>query len=243
MAEHMPVCPACGRAAQMAQAAFCPFCGAPMAQNAGASDTPEGAAKLLLKAEKMNDPVKKYKLLLQAREEYPNCLAVEEEILFLGRLHERNPKKLDFSIIKCFLWHMYLTPGEFSDEKKQEMRAELFEHPQLEVCRSLAPDAQRYTEKYLYRLACEFVALFLKGSNQYTRSMFGFRLDNRMSRVLAEPVARMLENIHGDEQLPQERRWMLYHTLYRAFLTETGSEPRWVDEQLQKLELPIPAKS
>ena len=181
----LPICSQCGRAVQPADAAFCPYCGSVM--TAQTQNVPEGAKAYLRKADDLRDPVKKHELLLKAEREYPDCLEVAEALLFLGRLYERNPRELDYSVIKCFLWHMYLTPGEFPEEKKQQMREELFRHPQLVRCMQLAPDANAFLRRYLKRLGCGFVALFLKGSNHYTRTWFGFRIDNRMSRVLAQP--------------------------------------------------------
>ena len=236
----LPVCMHCGKSVQPAEAAFCPFCGAVMPVKA--SEMPEGAKKLLAQAEKLRDPVKKHELLLQAEKEYPDCVEIAEELLFLGRLYERSPKKMDYSVIKCFLWHMYLTPGEFSAEKKQEMREELFHHPQLERCLALSPDPESFLRRYLKRLGCEFVSLFLKGSNHYTRTWFGFRFDNRMSRVLARPAAQMIVNIRADEKLSPQERALLSEALYGAFLTETGSEPRWVEEELEKLGHPSPSQ-
>ena len=48
---------------------------------------------------------------------FPNCLPIEEELLFLGRLHERDGKNPTFDVIKCFLLHPYLTPKEFTAAK------------------------------------------------------------------------------------------------------------------------------
>lgn len=237
----LPICSQCGRAVQPADAAFCPYCGSVM--TAQTQNVPEGAKAYLRKADDLKDPVKKHELLLKAEREYPDCLEVAEALLFLGRLYERNPRELDYSVIKCFLWHMYLTPGEFPEEKKQQMREELFRHPQLVRCMQLAPDANAFLRRYLKRLGCEFVALFLKGSNHYTRTWFGFRIDNRMSRVLAQPVAQMIVNIRADEQLTPQERAMLCEAIYAAFLTETGGEPRWVDEELEKLGHPVPTHS
>ena len=236
MHTTLPLCPACGGKLP-AEAAFCPFCGTRLS---AVQEVPDGAKALLSRADAEKDPIQKYALLLQAQEQYPDCLAVAEALLFHGRLHERSPRKLDFSVIKCYLWHMYLTPKEFSDEKKAQMRTELFEHPQLLRCRQLASDADDFTRRYLQRLACEFVALFLKGSNHYTRTWFGFRLDNRMSRVLAEPVADMLRCIRQDMALEASRRALLYEALYRGFLIETGSESKWLDEKLEAMGYPIP---
>lgn len=238
--ETFPTCPRCGKAAQVAGAAFCPHCGAPM-RAAAPAPVPEGARALLDKAAELNDPVRKHALLMEARKQYPDCLEVVEELLFLGRLHERSPKKLDFSVIKSHLLHLYLTPDEFSPDKRSAMREELFGHPDLLRCQQLAPDADAFTRRYLERLSRDFINVFLRGSNRYMHSFFGFRIDSRVSKALADPVAGMMARIHGDTELSFEQRAMLYDALYRAFLLETGNEPRWIDELLGQSGLTVPA--
>lgn len=239
--SHEPVlCPRCGQKA-VEGAAYCPFCGTPLPRSAGTL-SPEGQA-LLARAQNASDPQKKRDLLLQARALCPDSLEVEEALLFLGRLYERNPRKMDFSVIKCYLWHMYLTPEAFSPEKRQEMRHELFHDPQLERCLALAPDAALFLRQYLERLAAEFVNLFLKGSNRYTNAIFGIRLDSRMEKVLAPHVAGMLECIQNDGGLEDDQRELLYLALYRAFLSETGGNPAWLNAQLTKRGLPVPGQA
>lgn len=237
----LPVCTHCGKAVQPQDAAFCPYCGAAMPGKA--ASVPEGAMKALREADRLKDPVKKHELLLQAEKDYPDCLEIAEAILFHGRLHERSSRVLDFSVIKCYLWHMYLTPKDFTADQKQKMRTELFEHPHLLRCLELAPDRDAYLRRYLRRLGCEFVSLFLKGSSRFTRSIFGFRFDNRMSRVLAQPVAMMIAEIRADEALAPQQRALLSEAIYSAFLTETGSEPQWVNEELEKMGHPIPTQT
>lgn len=234
----LPVCPRCHKEIPAAGAVFCPFCGAPVGVKK--NDLPEELKKLLAKADKTEDPKKKFAILTEAEQQYPESLEVAEALLFLGRLHERSPRKMDFSVIKCFLWHMYLTPDEFSTEKKDEMRAELISHPQLQKYLSLSPDADLYMRRYLERLGAEFVNLFLKSSNRYTNSFFGIRLNSRMDKVLAAPMCRMLHNIHKDAKLDADMRAMIYDALYRAFLAETGGEPKWLNELLEKEQLPVP---
>ena len=240
MTHELPVCPRCGKAVQMADAAFCPHCGAPVRQMQ--PEVQPEVRMLLEKAEAQKDPVRKRAMLLEAQKNWPDSLEIAEEILFLGRLHERNPRKLDFSVIKCYLWHMYLTPKEFSEEKRDSMREEFFTHPDLLRCQQLSGDAERFTRHYLERLGREFVNLFLKSSNHYTRTWFGFRLDNRMSRVLAEPLADMMHQIHTDAKLDGSQRAMLYDAIYRAFLSETGGETQFIDAKLQEKNLLIPIK-
>ncbi|MDO4351130.1 MAG: zinc ribbon domain-containing protein [Eubacteriales bacterium] len=239
--ETLPVCPRCGKAPKQADAAFCPYCGAPMDQRS-AAPVPEGAQRLLEEAAKQPDPKKKYELLKNAQRQYPDCLEVAQELLFLGRLHERNPRKVDFSVIKCYLWHMYLTPEQFSKEQQAAMRAELFEHPDLKRCQALAPNAEAFTRQYLERLAQEFVRLFLRGSSTYMRSFFGIRFDGRASKTLAAPAAAMLGRIRADEALSPQRRDMLYNALYCGYLREMSGDGQRLDAQLGEQGLPLGAK-
>lgn len=240
--ENLPTCPRCARAAHAPDAAFCAYCGAAMAQKT-AAPVPEDAQALLDEADKQKTPEKKYKVLKEAQARYPDCLAVAEALLFLGRLYERDPRKLDFSVIKCHLWHVYLTPEEFSGEQAAAMRMELFEHPDLERCRQLSPNADAFTRAYLQRLAKEFIRLFLRGSNRYMRSYFGFRMGGSAAKMLAPPAATMLVNIDGDELLSRERRDMLSCALYRAFALDMGGETQWLDAELRKAGLCVPTEA
>lgn len=236
--KPLPVCPVCGRKAQLTDAAFCPYCGAAIQHEI--RPVPQEIQKLLAQADKLTDPVKKHHLLAEAEQKYPDSLEIAEALLFLGRLHERDSRKLDYSVIKCYLWHMYLTPEDFSQEQKRSIRNELFHHPQLEKCMALAPDADAYLRRYLQKLAAEFVHLFLKGSTHYTRSFFGFRLDGRMSRVLAEPAAEILCRIREDDELMPQQRAVAYDAFYRAFLSETGGEGKWLNDLLIQRGYPVP---
>lgn len=238
--ELLPICPVCGRKAQLADAAFCAYCGAAM--QLAAKPVSEDIQRILAQADKLTDPVKKHRLLAEAEQTHPDSLEIAETLLFLGRLHERDPKRLDYSVIKCYLWHMYLTPEQFSEEQKTSIRTELFHHPQLQKCMALAPDADAYLRRYLQKLASEFVHLFLKGSSHYTRSFFGFRLDGRMARVLAEPAADVLCRIREDEELTPPQRAVAYDAFYRAFLSETGGEAKWLNELLTQHGYPVPVR-
>lgn len=233
-------CPVCYRELPAADAAFCSYCGA--ALQTEKRIVPDAVKKLLRELEREKDPVKKHAVLTAAEKQHPDSLEIAEEILFLGRLYERSPKKLDYSVIKCYLWQLYLTPDAFDAEQQNAMRAELVSHPHLMRCIRLAPDGDAFMRRYLTRLAGEFVRIFLMGSNHYTKSWFGFRLDSRMGRVLAEPAANMLCAIRADEQLDPQTRALCYDALYRAFVTETGGESRWVDELLEKKGYPIPVR-
>ena len=236
----LPICPRCHKTVQTADAVFCPFCGAPIHQPQ--NTLPEEAKKLLAQAEKIADPVKKHAFLVEAEKQYPDVLEIAEELLFLGRLHERSHRKLDFSVIKCYLWHMYLTPREFTEDQKAAMREELINHPQLQKCLSLASDKQSYMRLYLEKLGADFVSLFMKSSNRYNQSILGFRISSRMEKILAEPMAFMMDNIRRDTELAPDMREMVYDAIYRAFQLETGGDTKWVDEQLEKRGCPVPVR-
>ena len=233
-------CMVCHRELPMSDAAFCPYCGAAVQTDRHA--VPEEVKSLLRELEKQKDPVKKHEMLLQAEKKYPDSLEIAEEILLLGRLYERSPKKLDYSVIKCYLLHMYLTPEQFDPARKEAMRRELFGHPQLMRCLALAQDENVFLRRYLSRLCTEFITIFLMSSTYYTKSFFGFRLDTRMGRVLAEPACAMLCAIRSDEALDVQHRALLCDAFYRAFVTETGGESRWIDELLEKKGYPVPVR-
>lgn len=233
----MTQCPVCRREVAFDGAVFCPYCAAALDREQ--REVPEEVQALVKRVQECKDPVQKHRLLTEALQKYPDSLDLAQEQLFLGRLYERSSKKLDFSVIKCYLWHMYLTPESFSAETKNAMREELVNHPHLVRCLQLSGDADAFMRTYLRRLAAEFVTMFLLGSTHYTKTVFGFRWDNRMGRVLAQPAAQMLERIWRDEALGDHRE-AVYQALYRAFAAETGGETRWVDELLQKQDCPIP---
>lgn len=230
-------CPQCGKSLEtLAGAAFCPFCGGSVTSEAhSAEHEPEAVRRLLEQLEKMSDPRKKHELLLAAEKEYPQSLSVAQELLFLGRLYERGGKNVDFSIIKCYLYNLYLDPGQFTEKRQNELRTELLSHPLLLKCLALCEDQDAFMRLYLLRLSGEFIRLFLHGDSRYMRRLFGFALpDSRAPKMLAGPVASMLLTMSKDEMLSLEQRDMLMQTLYQAFSKEMAGETTWLDEKLQK---------
>lgn len=225
-------CARCGRKLTEAQALFCPFCGTRLSRDA--ERVPQEAAALLQKASEQHSNRKKLALLRQARELYPDCLAVEEEWLFQGGLPEKASLVLDYSGIKCHLLHFYLTPEDFTPSRQAAMRQELFEDPQLRRCLSLAASPEEFMCRYLERLCREFIQVFLFGSNRYMPRFMGFQLERNAAKVLAAPVAEMLRAIHADEALTPERRGSLCAALETAFAAECGGEMRWLRQEMEK---------
>ena len=238
MSETTRTCPVCRKDQPVGDAAFCPFCGASLAVPA---PVPESVKKTLEALQKTDDPVKKHKLLMAAREECPDQLDIEREILFLGRLHERNAKSPSFDVIKCFLLHFYLTPENFSPEKKAQMRRELFEDEQLKRCQALAPDAAAFTAAYLKRLSGEFIRLFLEGSNYYMHSIFGFTMKKNTSKLLAAPASTILSNIRKDGELSQEQRDMLMNAFFAAFAQQMDNDTSHLLKALEEKGCTLPA--
>ena len=74
-------CPSCRRELPVADGIFCPYCGAALSKEEKLS---EQLRAVLDAAGKEADPVKKHRMLAEAREAFPDCLPIEEELLFLG---------------------------------------------------------------------------------------------------------------------------------------------------------------
>lgn len=224
------ICPRCRREIVQPQAAFCPFCGSRLTEEG--IPLPKGAADLLQKASQQPNNRKKLALLRQAREMYPDSLAVEEEWLFQGKLPEKTALVLDYSGIKCHLLHLYLTPEAFDEARQAAMREELFGDPQLLRCLSLADSPEAFTAHYLERLCREFIQVFLMGSNEYMPRFMGFQVERNAARVLAKPTAQMLRAIRGDDALTPEQRAGLSAAMEAAFAAECGGDMRWLKQEM-----------
>ena len=232
-------CPKCGRTLTVENgAAFCPFCGGALKPVDAPDRSPEVQA-LLKRAGAETDPVKRHKLLSEAQAIAPDDLTVNEELLFLGRLHERDHKSLDFSVIKSYLLQLYLTPNTFDQAKSAAMREELFSHPQLLRCLELAPDRRTYLAQYLTRLSEEFISLFLRGNSAYMHRYFGFGFESRAPKYLADPAGLMLRNMCDDTALTDEQRAVLTHAFYDAFSRQMNGETQWLNQLLEQLNVSL----
>ena len=232
-------CPHCGHALGTGTgASFCQFCGGALVKSQPA---PMDAAlqKLLQQAETESDAKRKHEMLTRALAAYPDSLAVAEELLFMGRLYERNARNLDFSVIKSYLLNLYLEPDAIAPEKQAGMRRELFDHPDLERCLALCEDRGTFMHHYLKRLSSEFISLFLQGSSQYMHRWFGISVDSRAPKLLAVPAAKMIAGMTTDEQLTAEQRGQLVSAFYAAFAVQYNGETSWLQKELAERNINI----
>jgi hypothetical protein len=225
-------CPHCGRRITVdGSATFCPYCGGALGP-AALDPQADAVQAALARVEAQANPVKKHELLEAALREFPDSLAVAEEVLFLGRLHERSKRTLDFSVIKSYLLNLYLEPETLTAEKRDAMRRELFDHPDLDRCLKLAGDEDVFMAHYLHRLSGQFIQLFLHGSSKYMRRFFGFGMDSRAPKLLASPAAKMLAGMQADAALTDRQRSMLMRAFFDAFCEHLGGETRWLEEAM-----------
>lgn len=242
------ICPYCGGRMELEErtlcAFSCPYCGGGLipckngkawilnpGEKTEQDDGQAQAEKLVKQATAERDPVKAYGLLTKADALYPDSLAVQRALLYQGRLHERSPKKMDLSVIKCYILHVFDQPENLSADKRQSMLEELFQHPQLIKCLSLAEDQDQFMQDYLLHISRSYVSLFLKGNSQYTRSIFGFST-GKAEKVLAVPAARMIRTIRAAEELELSQRVMLEKAFYQGFVLEMDGVSDYLDDQL-----------
>ena len=123
---------------------------------------------------------------------------------------------MDFSIIKSWLLQIYRTPGEFSGEKRNAMRKELFEGEQLQKVLAASADPEGKMREYLERLCRDYIEIFLKEDNRLMGNIFGLRIGRNRDKVLGDAVESMIGQIESDGQLAQDRKQMLKEAMARA---------------------------
>ena len=112
------------------------------------------------------------------------------------------------------------------------MRSELFHHPDLDRCLGLCGDQNAFLIRYLTRLSNQFIELFLKGNSQYMHRYFGFGLESRAAKYLAEPSARMLAAISADAELTDCQRALLKNAFFNAFRQQLGEDTQWLQQAM-----------
>ncbi len=226
------ICEKCGKTIEVEGVAFCPYCGSKLATEQAADIRNEEAEKWVRKALASTSYPKRKEILLKGQQACPDSREIAWELLFIGKPEEKRPKAIDYSIIKSWILEIYWNPGSFSEERKDRLRAQLFDDPELVRTLQMFPDPEKKQREYLERLCKEYVELFLEGNNQVMGGIFGFRLERNKDKRIAVPVAQMIANIRADEKLLPEQREQLWKILYQAYGVRTGGKMEYLDEAL-----------
>ena len=223
------VCGQCGKRIDGEGMAFCPYCGAKLdAVNEAPGDAE--AEKWIRRAAEATAYPKKKEILLKGLEACPDSREIQWELLFIGREPAKRTRTMDFSIIKSSVLGMYHKPGDYNEEKKDSMRAELFSAPELLRCLERFEDPEQKHREYLFRLCSEYQEIFLEGSSEVMGGIFGIRFDRNRERRLAQPVAEMIARMKADEKLLPGQREQLWKTMYQAYSVRAGGKTGWLDE-------------
>ena len=174
--------------------------------------------ELLNYADTQEDPQLVFEALSQAETLAPDNLEVQHRLLLHGRLHERNPKKPDFHVIKCYLLDAFLHPQTHPDEQRQQMARELFDHPRLVRCLALAPDGQAFLASYLLILAQDYLRIFVLPDSRYLPRLLGLPIGGNKAGQLARPVSAMIKEVFASPFLNQAEKDLLAQAQYKAYL-------------------------
>ena len=227
------ICSLCGKTIEVEGVAFCPYCGTKLTEAHPPEEQNEEAAKWVRKALAAPDFPKRKDILLKAQQACPDSREIAWELLFIGKPEAKRPRTIDYSIIKSWILEIYWNPGSFSTERKDRLRAQLFDDPELIRTLQMFPDPEKKQREYLERLCKEYVELFLEGSNQVMGGIFGFRIERNKDKKMAVPVAQMIANIRADEKLLPEQREQLWKILYQTYGVITGGKMAYLDELLE----------
>lgn len=192
------------------------------------------------------DPIRIHYALCDLDKKYPGNLAIHRALLLQGRLHERNPKKLDYSVIHCYLLQVFLEPETLSKEQKNSFLQELIQGENLSTCLHLCPDKNKFLQNYYEEISNRFIDLFLLGSSKYMKSFFGLSMSRNPAKTLANPIAKMILNIWDTDALGDFRFVIakaLFQTFQRKFVDigflkeEMGAKILKLQENYIKLEI------
>ena len=225
------VCKQCGKTIEGEGIAFCPYCGGKLEVPAetGEPRNPE-AEKWVDKALAVKNYPERKKILLKGLEACPDSLEIAWELLFVGEDPPKRSRFMDFSIIKCWILEIYRKPGEIPAAKREQMRSQFFDDPQLIQTLNRFEHPEDKQREYIQRLCKEYVELFLEGSNQVMGNIFGFHIDRNKEKKLAVPVAEMIARIKKDEKLSPDQREQLWKGLYQGYAAHVGGKTEYLDE-------------
>lgn len=189
-------------------------------------------SQLLFAADTQPDPRLAYQALVAAQVLAPDSLEVQRRLLLHGRLHERDPKKMDMSVIKCYLLHAFEHPEDHTPAAQKEMARALFDDAQLARCLALADDPPAFLQDYLLDLAREYMRIFIAPDNRHAPRVFGISLRANLQRYLAVPAADIIKNALSSPYLGTDEGILLAKAFYRAFYDHAQGDVKALDSLL-----------
>ncbi|MGI6671725.1 MAG: hypothetical protein ACOX58_09185 [Christensenellales bacterium] len=177
----------------------------------------ETPAALLLCAQAERDPVRRFALLSQAEELAPDDLSVQRALLMHGRLHERDGRRMDYSVIKCYLFHVFEHPEQHNEKEQEAFARELLHGVRLQKCLALAEDAAAFLHEYLTELAGEYMRIFVLPDRSHAPWAFGLALGGRRGRHMARPAYDVLHNLLSCPFYTKEEQRLAAGAFYRAY--------------------------
>lgn len=179
-----------------------------------------------------DDPVFCLRLLDRAEALAPDSLPVQRAKLMLGRLYERDPGKIDFSVIKCYMLHVFEYPDRHQESDIRLKTREVFDHPQLQRCLALAADPDAFLRGYLEDISLEYIRVFLASSASHMPSVLGFTLRHSPAHYLAAPMAQIIANMLSSAYLRANEQQLLAGMFYRACHRYLNGDTRHLDAAL-----------
>ena len=174
---------------------------------------PEDADALVDLSGRVQDPRERRRCLEKAQALAPESLRVQRALLMLGDLG-REKRTGDFSAIKSYLLMAFENPEAFDEPKRRAMIRDIFDHPQLRLCLSLAEDRAAFMDAYIRDLVREYGRLFISGASSHSGAVFGFSTPKSRNRALSIPLGDMLARISACPYLSAEERGLLLRALY-----------------------------
>ena len=184
---------------------------------------PEDPRALLDMACAQEDPVQKERCLLKAETLAPDCIDVQFELLMLGNLPRRDPKRPDYAVIKCYLLHLFEHPEQHDEEAQKGMTREIFDHERVQRCRALAKDPDEWMRRYLARLCREYLHIFIDGQREHAGGWLGFQWLGKRVKALSRPLRDMIMNMMLSPFMTEEECTLLTGIFYRECLSYLGN--------------------
>lgn len=172
---------------------------------------------LLARAQAQQDVVLRHALLAEAERLAPTDIRVQRALLMHGRLHERDGRRVDFTVIPCYLFHAFEHPEQHDEPQQEAFARELLHGARLEKCLALADDRRAFLQAYLTDLAAEYVRVFLLPDRSHAPWAFGLALGGRRGRYMARPACDIVRNLLSCPFYTSQEQQLCAGAFYRAY--------------------------